>query len=227
MPGRFRKVISLGSGCATAFHIRSQLWQPEAYFFDWLVTPGPGLIVLLQSGLKRLFRDPDEFEPQPGPPSPQYVARHRDLGFVSYHDLDGAAQMRDFPKAVEKYDFLAERWERTMAEGGKILFVRHLSQRQEAADICDALRVRYPALDFELLVVQEQQGPAERWDLLGVTVCNIFKTPFEKIYRGEAGHNAWQGDSEGWQLAFAAVGALTPGTNFLVGALPDSAGPQL
>jgi hypothetical protein len=224
MPGRFRKVISLGSGCATAHHIRNQLWQREAYFFDWLVTPGAGLVSLLETDLRQLFRDPGEFEEQPAPPSPQLAMRHGRLGFISYHDLDASARMADFPKVVEKYNFLADRWERTMTEGGKILFVRHLTHPQEVAAICEALRRRYPDLDFEMLAVQEQRGAAETWNLPGVLVCNIFNTPYDKIDRGEAWRTAWQGDAEGWQLAFRAAGALAPATPLLVGALPDSEG---
>lgn len=223
MPGRFRKVISLGSGCATAHHIRHQLWQPEAYFFDWLVTPGAGLVSLLDTNLKQLFLDPDEFEPQPGPPSPRLIVRHRRLGFISYHDFDAAAQMSDFPKVAEKYAFLADRWDRTMEEGGKILFVRHITWPDELVAINEALRRRYPGLDFEILVVQEQHGPAERWNLPGVTLANILPTPFEKIGRGEAWRNAWQGDAEGWQLAFRAAGALESRPGLLVGSSPGNA----
>jgi hypothetical protein len=204
----YRACISLGAGCQTAYHIRRCLWQPEAYFFDWLATPMPALLVLLRGGLDGLFRDPGDFCPQAAPPSGHFPIRHRTLGVVSYHDLRRDEGWRDFSLAAAKYAALAERWRRTIEGGGPLLFVRHLIDRADAARLVDTLKEVYPDLAFSVLAVSEGDDPAASWELPQLFHTVVGRTPFEAIDRGDAGPAAWKGDAEGWQEAFRLAGAI-------------------
>jgi putative papain-like cysteine peptidase DUF1796 len=205
---RYRVCIGLGTGCATAYHIRRCLWQGEAHFFDWLVTPFPGLITLLRTGLRSLFCEQDAFVPQDTPSRGGFAIRHREMGVISYHDFRPSEGLRDFPQVQEKYAFLAERWDQTIAAGGPILFVRHLIDRNECMILRETLKEVYPDLKFSLLAVTEGRGPRIPWNLDGVCNAIILPTPFDAIARGAAGTEAWKGDVEGWQDALALVGAI-------------------
>jgi hypothetical protein len=204
----YRACISLGAGCATAHHIRRCLWQPEAYFFDWLVTPMPALITLLRTDLRSLFQDKEAFRPQEAPPTPYLAMGHQRLGVISYHDFRREEQLRDFPQVREKYAFLADRWGKTIAAGGPILFVRHLVDRDECIALVETLKEAYRDLEFSILAVAEGREPPVSWNLAGVCNTVIGPTPFELIGTGRAGPETWKGDSEGWQEAFRLVGAI-------------------
>jgi hypothetical protein len=204
----YRAFVSLGTGCATAHHIRRLLWPAESHFFDWLVTPLPALLTLLRTDLRSLFRDPDEFRPQEAPHSDYFPARHERLGVISYHDMRREEGFRDFPSAAQKYRFLADRWDATMATGGPVLFVRHIIDNDDCLGLVNGLKEIYPDLEFSLLAVNEGLEPCEPWNIAGVWNTIIRPTPFEAIGKGLAGPLAWQGDAEGWFEAFKLVGVI-------------------
>ena len=208
--GRYRRCISLGSHCQTAYQIRRSFCQEEAYFFDWLGTPAPALIELLRTGMMRLFKDKAEFVPNPVPLNEGRPIRHAALGVIVAHEHHFAQRSEgdDFATMVARYTFLATRWDATIKAGGPLLFVRHIVDRAEASAISDTIAACYPGLDFSLLAISENPADIEPWRLPRVINAVVGRTPFDAIEGGTAGPDDWQGDTEGWGRAFQLAKAL-------------------
>lgn len=210
---RYRHCISLGTGCQTAYHLRLRLGCSEAHFFDWLVTPVPALLRLVEGGFSGLFDRADDFvsllaQTDQKPGMLHEPLRHRPLDILFYHDFAPGLARSDLGEVREKYRFLATRWKAAVAEGGPILFVRHLVEPAEAVQIVELMRRCYPELDFMLLAVRETDAPEPSWGLPRIINTTVWPTPFEDIARGIAGPRAWIGDTEGWREAFVLAGAL-------------------
>jgi hypothetical protein len=106
------KVISLGSNCHPAFHIRRIFKDEEACFFDWLLTG--------ENDLMRILRNPvNAFREMLQPDLFYYVDRGRKnytvrntlyRGIVWTHDSKWAMPEDVIPGIVSKYRVLAKRF---------------------------------------------------------------------------------------------------------------------
>ncbi|WP_419226904.1 DUF1796 family putative cysteine peptidase [Alteromonas sp. OM2203] len=121
------KWISLGSTCQPAYWIRNELKQPEAYFFDWLITPPKALIKVLDDGIDDLLDVKN------------LSIHHRGIRVID--DLSGLEFQHDFPedetgKILDSYvdyvdnvrDKYIRRYERLIeliASDKQIVFVRY------------------------------------------------------------------------------------------------------
>lgn len=160
------KLVSLGSSCTPAWQIRTHLNQPEAYPFDWLVTPFDSLCRLLHDDFVR-FIEPDGLEPF----SSNTTIRNSRYNLLHHHDFKrtgrtmSANWMDDVPNVQSKYDYLIARWRALNSYSGRVIFVRHGGHLNECFNIekrlsddevftlLDALQRCFPILDFSVLFV--------------------------------------------------------------------------
>lgn len=191
----FHKVISLGHSCVPAFYIRKWLRkQPEAYFFDWLVTPPPALLAIIRSGLMTLFEQQKFAISEAPKPSSIYVpVIHTQLKVLFYHDFKKTRGLVDFTPVRNKYSFLAERWNKLMNSDNRILFIRHHINKEECIALKQVLCGAYPKLDFEILAINECDPATLKWDIPKVN------SQYVKYC------DKWVGDESEWAKAFKSV----------------------
>jgi hypothetical protein len=191
---KFVRVISLGQACDTAFHIRRVLGQPEAYPFDWLVTPFDAVVGLLERRFDG-FLDPAQLKGRPK----GVLCRRFGIRFL--HDWKSAADpMQEYPEIKAKYDRRIARFLEAMETGGPILFIR--SCQYADGDVVDAPRAArlhetlsrsFPAVDVHLIAhnpVDAGIPPAlaER--------CSVLPMRQPAVWN-------WRGDFEAWDELLA------------------------
>lgn len=197
----YDKVISLGLTCAPAAHIRDYFPQPEAYFFDWLITQHDPLVRTLEADFAGLL-------------VPQNLSvdekRMRVIdaanGLQYQHDFPKEAEIiiPDFSQSADKvrdkYEFLARRTKDLFASGANLLMVRftkvdrRVFEAEYRRRITSLLSEKYPRSSFSFLWITELV--AEPF------VCDDgFVFPIPKL-------TDWKGAPEPWGEAFRFAGAL-------------------
>ena len=86
------------------------------------------------------------------------------------------------PQAIDKYNFLVERWRKTLSQEQKILFVRveYNWTPEKAVELRDLFTKHYPLVDSYFLLAGEAAKPyymAEDWQLEKIITAH-FPPPF-------------------------------------------------
>lgn len=207
---RYSKVISFGLSCQPAKHIRAQLSQPEAYYFDWMISPLPALIRCIEDDFAGLLR------PENLSYSDTRRIRIRDAanGLEYQHDFPVDATNPDPSKrdvilegfqdhadsVRDKYLRRMERTQATLDSGDPILIVRYsleAGELQPAArqSLVKALRTRHPLADLTFL-----------WASM---LASGFETVEDGFVCGLPKTTTWDGSPDGWRQILEFTGALT------------------
>ncbi|WP_426453033.1 DUF1796 family putative cysteine peptidase [Paenibacillus sp. S-38] len=187
-------VISLGANCQTAFQLRRLKLRRDAYPFDWFYfSHTPELTKVLQTEFAQFMRR-DNLEP--GRPSRvTTLVRDRATTCWSYHDFPlptepGQDPLYGYPDFRKKLDRRIARFLRTVRSGQRILFIRSLVRKEEAAPLKKALDELTAPRGCSLLIVNYHEEAAgwqeEEWNLDGVYAVRIAKG------------TQWYGSSEAW-----------------------------
>ena len=115
--GKFDKVLSLGHSCDTAFQIRRNFKQGEAYPFDWLMTPYPVLMELIGRDFSGFLMD-ENLEA-----AGKYVVDKKH-GISMLHDFEDPNLYEwDVDVVRAKYQRRIKRW-LSVVQTDSLLFVR-------------------------------------------------------------------------------------------------------
>lgn len=161
---RYARMIALGRSCQCPHQVRRATRNKSASYFDWLGTPLPGLLAILQRGFEGCFEREDlHISPD------RTTVHHRQFG-LSYRHLfsrlpnteliDPEALDSEYEEKREKMDMLAQRWVESIVTE-PTLFVRHDTMSfAEAKLLYDELARQAGPNRAELLVVLP---PGEQW----------------------------------------------------------------
>lgn len=192
---KYAKYVSLGHDCQSAHYIREHANQPETYPFDWLITPVPALLKLIEFGPESLFFDKSQFLTKDEAGRPHATVTHKGLGVILYHEFPaGLKALNSYDKVVTKFRHLAQRWHSIAQIRGRMLFIRHYATKDESLQIQTALRKAFPQMHFDLLVVNEGESDKDSWNLPEITNVSVGATT-----------TPWTGDADGWANVFKTV----------------------
>lgn len=200
--------VSLGSNCEPAFQFR-RLWGHDVSgFFNWMVTPLPALIGVIDADFQGLF-ERDKLEP---------VHEHtmvRDTRFgVIFHSpfhgrigttFDGPDFDRLHDVFLAKLAYLAAKFRANALSGAETLYVLKTDlpdARAQAARLRDLLLARYPGHRFDLLVLQSVDRIEAQWN--EARIFNRYLRRFAPVDDARDGH------LESWDRAFAEFPATPP-----------------
>lgn len=166
MPREYRNIVSLGSSCRTAYHIRRVYKGARGYPFDWWISPLRSTLRFLNEPDPGRLYHPDHLEP---------LIENGKIACVrnSYY---GTYLFHAFPRreggVVPNYlDYLEEPRQKTARLVGRLLeieassptlFILHAGYHDSVdsavwtADMegmCDTLERRYGIINFEILLI--------------------------------------------------------------------------
>jgi hypothetical protein len=189
---KYNKYISLGADCQAAHYIRKHRNQEEAYPFDWLITPVPALLKLVEFGPESLFFDKSQFWAKDENGRSHATVTHKGLEVVFFHDFPaGPKALNAYDQVVLKFRHLSQRWHSLAQIRGRMLFIRHYATKDESLQIQKAIRQAFPNMHFDLLVVNEGEADNASWNLPEIINVSVGATT-----------TPWTGDSDGWANVF-------------------------
>ena len=190
---RYTKMIALGRACQCPHQVRRITRNAAASYFDWLGTPLPGLLQVLEQGFAGCFEREDlEIS------ADQSTVLHKRFG-MSYRHLfsrlpgtelvDSTALDREYNEKRAKMDALAQRWVEMMRGDERLLFVRHDTIDEKGASL--------------LLAALTRQAEKARVDLLTVLPSGMqWTSPDSRIHVESgiemSGPQNWKGDDQLW-----------------------------
>lgn len=200
----FQHYVSLGGYCEVAHQIRRRWGTKKAHFFDWLVTPFPGLMKILESDFDGVFlRENLRLDPRTHSvvDAANGLAFHHEftrneLGHVTDDIID-----RKYKVSRAKMQFLIDRWRGVTRGSDPTLYVLVSNEHPDDILRLQALmRGKYPGHDFTLLWARRPGAPGLETEVDGLIQAIVPGAP--------AGPTEWQGDNAAWDKAFAAVAAI-------------------
>lgn len=206
----YDKVISIGATCQVATHIRKQLQQTEAYYFDWLISPLPAVIFSIKSWFDGIL------QPENLTYSDSRKIRLTDAanGLQYQHDFpvdkDNPDPSRreeilpDFAVHIsavrEKYLRRVNRMKAALSRQGHILLIRYVQIADDLADehrfaIVQAFQTQFPSSRLTFLWASQLISEHKMLED-GNYMCHLPKS------------DKWDGDSAGWSDVFKYCGAI-------------------
>ena len=187
------KWISLGSTCQPAYWIRNELKQPEAYFFDWLITPPKALVKVLEDGVNDLLL------------SDNLSIHHKGIRVVD--DFYGLEFQHDFPE--DEKGLILDGYENHIS-GVKEKYIRRyerfLKLFQDKSEVCF---VRYgdreEAIKFLEPRLKELLGS---WNAIFIFASEHIKSEVSegKVYKFKLPKSSdWKGDEAKWKEIISTV----------------------
>lgn len=184
-------VISLGSACNVAGALRDNNLRTAAYPFDWIVSPFNSLYNALSDDFKYLLKE-DSL-------SIRLSDRYGILDYYGFHFVhdfpvdrpnDSFAKLigenhvtggiicdnwKDFLPAVkEKYLKRINRLKSLCLDTNFIYFIRHGDTTQNQAILLrDLLKIKYPFLSFELIILGQSKEIDKQWNLNHIKNCYL------------------------------------------------------
>lgn len=205
-------VISLGATCTPAWQIRHYFKQEKAFVFDWLVTPWETVLDLIGEDF-RGFVSEDNVELS----SDGTTVRNRRFPVLHHHDFHRDGNLiaedwkKDIPSVVQKYEFLANRWNEELSKRAKVLFVRHegrlsISGKEysridgnDADGLCKLIADKYPLLDFNVLFVTALSSSPTDHRAINVEIDYANDSDWPNP------EDNWKGKTSGWQAVFREI----------------------
>ena len=189
----YRRMISVGKHCRTAYQIRRITGDSTTHYFDSLRTPYLGLLKTLRDGFAALFRREDLEIRNNGT---LIVDARTGIGFnhnfakiPGTNFIDPDAIERQYEKQKAKMDYLAQRWEQ-FVRSEPVLFIRHDVQCEEDAhSLYQALADHAGTNPIGLLIVTPPDGE------LAVDHPCIFVERKDRLPTGQAD---WTGQDDLW-----------------------------
>lgn len=200
--------VSLGSNCEPAFQLR-RLWGRDiSSYFNWMVTPLPALVDILEADFEGLFARENLV-----PVHDHTMVRDTRFG-VAFHSpfharLGAVFEGPEFDRMhaihLAKLAYLAAKF-RAQAKGEtRVLYIHKTDiddPRPQAARLREVLRARYPAHRFDILLLQTADRAAPPWD--EPQVINRYLRRFAPVDDARDGH------IESWDAIFAEFPAAPP-----------------
>lgn len=204
---QYDHIVSLGSFCMTARHIRRRFPQSPAYPFDWWVTPTVALQDLIETQFDEIFV-PSNMQIVTEGDSQAVMCRR--YGLMHYHDFyEAKVENRYVPIAVrtkcaQNLDKFSHLLKRLYALKGDVLFIRvetgyveHFNNNRDFDELrlsrfMEALKSFLPTCNINLLLLNS----FSQANLEGVFCDNL----------DHYGVTTWEGSDQGWDEMFDRTG---------------------
>jgi hypothetical protein len=166
----YNRYISFGMNYEVAFQLRRFFGKDDGSYFNWLFTPLPSLVAILDNNFK------DTFLKENLEPNPNYTMVKDTLYGNSYHSpfykkIGTAFSGEEFDALYEeeysKVMYLKEKFRNIARSSEKVLYmmVVHMAEPKEhVLKLRDILKRDYPTHDFDILVIREQKNQEPDWN---------------------------------------------------------------
>jgi hypothetical protein len=213
-----QRIVSLGGNCMLTLEVRKFFGIQAANLFDWWITPGDALVLLVENDFDGLF-SPENFKIISDGRS---VANLR-YGILHHHDFPRdeqddrvkAIEERDIQRNLDKFAYLKRRWDDLAGNEGPVLFVRFAWDiaepllagippepvRADPARLIAALDRKFPLLDYQILFIDAPRVTLEHQKVLH---CNsgAFTEPGECL---NAADLVWKDNTAIFSRVFSTV----------------------
>lgn len=194
--------VSLGGGCRVAYQLRRCHLRASPTPFDWIRTPFPAVVELIDSDFRDFLRTED-LHLQPGPPR---VLRDRRHGIVLPHDAD-LYEAGGAPAVQSRYRPRIAAFQQLLQERRHVALVRRGIELPEAEELLAVLRRRYPRVRCTVVGVHDEEQAARATQRTGAFI----RLSAQTSVRG------WSGSDAAWDrmlaTAVADVLAASPPTS--------------
>jgi hypothetical protein len=203
----FTDVVPIGASCRNTHNVRSHFGSATGYPFDWYVSPLPGVIEAITSGLDpdSVFAD-DNLIPTLGADGRISAIVNARYGFEHVHDFPSAsgAYRSDWRsligRAKARFAHAVSNLRALNAAGKRILFVRHVRNAREGdtpecvARLQTGLAASFPDARIRVALVN---APFTAADTIPVRVTESRERVLD-----------WTGDHDAWRRGFAEAGLM-------------------
>jgi|GEM_PF-1298052 len=202
-------IISLGINCQVAWYSRELGLRDYAYPFDWCISSHTGVYRLIKNDFKEFFKRENlikdtyhtvkdtlydirfahDFpaEHANAAASDDTTIHHGGTILENYMDV--------YDELNQKYQRRIERFYWAINSGKKIFFVRIFDiTKQDAIELHDLIKQKFPALDYELVVLGQYEEYKESWNVPHLHTFYVAK---------ETVHDFWPGYAQTWQQVYS------------------------
>ena len=123
-----QRIVSLGGNCMLTMEVRKFFGIQAANLFDWWITPGDALVLLVENDFAGLFSRRESQDRRRRAIGCQYSATASCITMIfcrnEKDDRVVAIEERDIQRNLEKFAYLKRRWDDLAHNRGPVLFVR-------------------------------------------------------------------------------------------------------
>lgn len=189
--------ISLGTVCPIAYVLRDLKIRTVAYPFDWLAVPFDGLYKTLNEDFEHFFLKENLIIT-----STSELDGIMDLytGITFFHDFPTKAHgileedslesgkivdnfLDYYDDARKKYNRRITRFQAALNSSQKVILIRYLSTKEEAILLRNLIQLKYPSLNFTLVIINDEKGDNSLWDELNIQRYFI---PLQNIWNSKS-----------------------------------------
>ena len=123
-----QRVVSLGGNCMVTMEMRKFFGIQAANMFDWWITPGGGLVRLIENDFDGLFSKENLqlVGPRRSVANLRYgILHHHDFPRNDVEDCVVAIRQEDLERNREKFAYLKKRWDDLANNPDPVLFIRY------------------------------------------------------------------------------------------------------
>ena len=213
-----QRVVSLGGNCMVTMEMRKFFGVESANLFDWWITPGDGLVRLIENDFDGLFATENL----------QMVGDRRSVanlryGILHHHDFPRndvedrviGISKKDIARNREKFTYLKKRWDELGDNPGPVLFIRYGWGMGEPllagipaepvgatpVGLMAALERKFPRLDYDLLLIDAPEVALKHPKIL-FRETRIFSQPGERL---DAANLKWKDNTPVFSRLFSTV----------------------
>ena len=165
-----QRVVSLGGNCMVTMEMRKFFGIQAANMFDWWITPGEGLVRLIENDFDGLFSKENLqlVGPRRSVANLRYgILHHHDFPRNDVEDCVVAIRQEDLQRNREKFAYLKKRWDDLANNPDPVLFIRYGWDMGESllaglpsdpvgadgASLMAALERKFPQLNYQILFI--------------------------------------------------------------------------
>lgn len=213
-----QRVVSLGGNCMVTMEMRKFFGITAANLFDWWITPGNALVLLIENDFEGLFSRENLAIVGEG----RSVANLR-YGILHHHDFPRnekddrveAIRDEDLRRDLDKFAYLKRRWDDLAHNQGPVLFVRWgwnipepllagIPEKPVCADparLIAALDRKFPHLDYQILLIDAPEAALEH-DKVMYRDSGVFTEPGQCL---DAANLVWKDNTPIFSRVFSTV----------------------
>jgi hypothetical protein len=154
---RYNRLISLGKHCQPAHQIRRFTGIPAASYFDWIGTSHEAILYALRNGLEVVFHKRNLRVTADGLGAVDLVSgvtyRHHFSRTSVAKSVDLASIELGYENQRKKFDFLRERWAKSVTQDGTLFIRQDCPTAEQVAELYEALFEHIGHERFGLLII--------------------------------------------------------------------------
>lgn len=191
----YQHVISLGTTCQPAWHMRLNNIRLASYPLDWIAVPFDVMYTLLETDFRDYF-EKAYLQPKGKHPLGKLEVQHTKFGISFIHEFKNEKRFKkDYPEVKKTVERRIARLYEVLNSELQVLFVRRECSREEAVALTGLLNRKFPNLKYDMLVIDETEEIRQDWQ-----IPNVINRYMETASNDDANDPAY---NENWTRLFS------------------------